>query len=211
MASKATLPVVVVDVASSDTLSDPSVGRHVNLDPGHLTLHEESLFPPKAPASTPVTQHPSAFPKEETRHREEKHLYLCMMGNIWRRKFHYHLTRPLFSKRMAAQYKPLTDPYATLAQFAMNDSHVLARHADHLARVNGAVSYQLKCQKKSISIKNELLQGLEVEQTSLRKEMDVMAKTADEQAKRVEDLTGELVKEMEVAKSWDVERADLIS
>ncbi|GAA0155586.1 hypothetical protein LIER_13282 [Lithospermum erythrorhizon] len=54
------------------------------------------------------------------------------------RKFHYHLAKPMLSKRMAAQYRPLQDPYAAMA---VNGLHILARRCDHLARVNHSLGY----------------------------------------------------------------------
>ncbi|GAA0167603.1 hypothetical protein LIER_22492 [Lithospermum erythrorhizon] len=129
---KATLPTIVVDVASSVTLSDPVPHHRDNLHEGRISLREElnAPFPPKAPSPTSVAQHLAATPEDEVHHREGKApmpaydgKYLeipnleISLGSPWNsQKLYYHLTRPLFSKKMAAQYKPLRDPYSTLAQ-----------------------------------------------------------------------------------------------
>ncbi|GAA0161439.1 hypothetical protein LIER_17752 [Lithospermum erythrorhizon] len=64
----------MVEVTSSDTLSDPGAGHQVDLDMGHLSLQEElnAPFPPKGPASTSVAQHPAAILEECIHHREGK-------------------------------------------------------------------------------------------------------------------------------------------
>ncbi|GAA0184736.1 hypothetical protein LIER_32024 [Lithospermum erythrorhizon] len=173
---KVTYPTIVVEVPSSDTLSDP-IGNH------------------QAPSPTPIALPPATAPKEEVCHREGKAPMLVYDGKYlenpfqipnlevslnspWNsRKFNYHLTRPLFSKQMAAQYKPLRDPYAALAQSmkhvlqAVNGTHILAKRAHHLARMNSALEYQLKCQKNAFSHKNTLLKGLDIERTNLKTEL----------------------------------------
>ncbi|GAA0150870.1 hypothetical protein LIER_09714 [Lithospermum erythrorhizon] len=189
---KATSPAIVVEVTSSDTLSDLMANHLADLNEGHLSLREElnAHFPPKAPSPTPIALPPIAAPEEEILtvwHREGKAHMLAYDGKYletpfqipnlkvsldspWNaRKFHYHLNRPLFSNKMAAQYKPLIDPYAALAQ---SMKHVV-------------------------------------------QELEALKATTEERAKRLEDLSVELAKEKEVAqeaeKSWVAEKADLIS
>ncbi|GAA0160012.1 hypothetical protein LIER_38960 [Lithospermum erythrorhizon] len=175
---------IVVDVSFSDTLFDPGAS------------HESS----------------AAKPEEEVCHREgkapnvaydEKYLETpfqilnleVSVNSPWHaRKFHYHLTRPLFSKKVAAQYKPLRDPYATLAQ---------------------SMKHIVQCRKKAFSHKNGLLKRLDTERTKLKNELEALNTTVEEHAKRVEDLSVEFAKEKEAAleavKSWNPERANLIS
>ncbi|GAA0163450.1 hypothetical protein LIER_19312 [Lithospermum erythrorhizon] len=87
------------------------------------------------------------------------------------RKFHYHLVKPMLSKRMAAQYRPLQDPYAAMAQSlkhitqvnylpSSNGIHVLARRYDHLARVNHSLGYQIRCARKDLSHKRGMIKGM---------------------------------------------------
>ncbi|GAA0177267.1 hypothetical protein LIER_29675 [Lithospermum erythrorhizon] len=194
----------------------------VGLNEGRLSLREELnvLFPPKAPSPTPIAHSLAAAPGEEVRQGEGKAPLLAYDGKYletpfqipnlsvslnspWNaRKFHYHLTRPLFSKKMAAQYKSLTDPYAALAQsmkhivHAVNGTHILARWTDHLARVNSALEYQLRCQKKAFSHKNTFLKGLDIERIHLTEELEALKATEAAQ---------------EDSKSCDVERVSLVS
>ncbi|GAA0157737.1 hypothetical protein LIER_43416 [Lithospermum erythrorhizon] len=193
----------------------------------------------EAPSPTPIALPPAATPEEEVCHREGKPAMLAYDGKYletpfqipnlkvslnspWNaRKFHYHLTRPLLSKKKAAQYKPLRDPYAALAQSmkhaiqAVNGTHILGRRADHLARVNSALECQLKYQKKAFSHKNILIKGLDNERTNLKTEFEAVTTTVEERVEKVDNLVLELAKEKEVAqdgaKSWDIERAKLIS
>ncbi|GAA0146453.1 hypothetical protein LIER_06402 [Lithospermum erythrorhizon] len=66
------------------------------------------------------------------------------------RKFHFHLARPFLSKKMAAWYIPLVDPYAAFAQAmkhmtqAINGSYILARRSDHLAVETNSLNNKLK-------------------------------------------------------------------
>ncbi|GAA0150406.1 hypothetical protein LIER_09355 [Lithospermum erythrorhizon] len=115
---KVTSSAIVVEVTSSDTLSDPMAN--------HLVPNLE------VSPNSPWNAH----------------------------KFHYHFTRPLFSKKMAAQYKSLCDPYVTLAQ---SMKHVVKRDA----LIIWPDEYQLKFQKKAFSHKNGLLKDLDTERTNL--------------------------------------------
>ncbi|GAA0153952.1 hypothetical protein LIER_12068 [Lithospermum erythrorhizon] len=136
MAHKVTSPAIILEVTSFDTLSDLTENHPVDINVGRPSLQEELNvpFPPKASTLTCVAPRPAASPEGEIHHREGKAPMLAYDGKYletpfqlpnlevslespWNaRKFHYHLTPPLFSKKMATQYKPLRDPYATLAQ-----------------------------------------------------------------------------------------------
>ncbi|GAA0173041.1 hypothetical protein LIER_26741 [Lithospermum erythrorhizon] len=92
------------------------------------------------------------------------------------RKFHYHLTWPLFSKNMETQYKPLRYPYVA---FAHSRKHVV------------------QCQKKTFSHKNMILKVLDTKRTKLKTELEALNTTVEDRAKRAEDLAAELAKEKE--------------
>ncbi|GAA0157401.1 hypothetical protein LIER_14676 [Lithospermum erythrorhizon] len=70
------------------------------------------------------------------------------------RKFHFHPTKPLQSKELAAPYSELVDPYAAFAQTAkhfnqaINGAFLLARRADHLAVDNNSLRYKEVVQVK---------------------------------------------------------------
>ncbi|GAA0163011.1 hypothetical protein LIER_18988 [Lithospermum erythrorhizon] len=103
--------------------------------PGEMSPPATQVPSPQvARGSVPSTTPAAAEGAEEVCHREGKAPMLAYDGKYletpfqipnlkvsldppWNaRKFHYHLTRPFFSEKMAAQYKPLRDPCAALTQ-----------------------------------------------------------------------------------------------
>ncbi|GAA0156899.1 hypothetical protein LIER_14283 [Lithospermum erythrorhizon] len=201
VAPKASLPVPLVEVESSNTLSDPILGHRVDFDMGPLSLQEElsTSFPPKSPVATPIVQSSALAPGKVTRRRKGKQpVEETLQGE---------------GSELLSAYngKCLATPFQLPNLQATNGVHVLARRSDHLARVNAHLGYQVEAQKKSLSVKTTLLKGLDSKLTSLKKSTETLSKTAEERAKRIEDLTQELVEDKETAKAWDVERAELFA
>ncbi|GAA0168713.1 hypothetical protein LIER_23368 [Lithospermum erythrorhizon] len=214
---------VTVDLTSSETLSDTGMGLHSD-PPIPLQVELSQPFPPRDP--TPAL--------EEFRQIEGKTIMLPRylgkyLGTPYRvpnleitddapwssHKFHYHLAKPMLSKRMAAQYRPLQDPYAAMAQslkhitHAVNGTHVLARRCDHLAWVNHSLGYQIRCMKKDLSHKRGMIERLGKEQAMFKEELAMLSHISEERAKEVADLTREVSLENEAAKGWAAEKATL--
>ncbi|GAA0161414.1 hypothetical protein LIER_17738 [Lithospermum erythrorhizon] len=175
---RASLSATVVNLDSSTTISDQGHSRQVEEDMGHLSLHEElnALFPSKPPALPDQQDTPEEETRRQKENAIRKDLgeasasipplpkytgrYLATPYEVapnleitedipWEaRKLHFHLARPLLSKKMAAQYTPLVDRYAAFAQAmkhmtqAINGSYVLARRVDHLAIDNNSLRYK---------------------------------------------------------------------
>ncbi|GAA0150764.1 hypothetical protein LIER_09629 [Lithospermum erythrorhizon] len=162
---------VTVDLSSSETHSNTGMG-----------LHGEPSVPLQVELSQPFPPRGKLPDTEKFQQREGKAIALpgysgkylptpFQIPNLeitddapWTsRKFHYHLAKPMLSKKMAAWYRTLQNPYA-----AVNGLHVWARRYDRLARVNHSLEYQIRCARKGLAHNRRMLVGMDHERSSLK-------------------------------------------
>ncbi|GAA0170853.1 hypothetical protein LIER_41035 [Lithospermum erythrorhizon] len=133
------------------------------------------------------------------------------------RKFHNHAMKPLLSKKVATQCTSLKDSFAAFPQSAkhitesVNKAYVLARRADHLARVNNNVCHQVDILKKRMTTKNSLIEDGDEELSTKKLKVEELSKVVEERDRKVESMLKELDKEKatEAKKAWAAEKQDM--